>query len=69
MRKVMVNLAPYYTVEHNEAMSCLIKNLKGITLLGTVVDEERGILHSVECDDQAFKIIQALSNADCLYVE
>ena len=68
MRRTIVVLALYYTKQHNEAMSKLIKNLNGVTVLDTVMDDERGTVHSIECDETAFEILKALSDADCLWV-
>lgn len=69
MKRTVVVLAPYYTEQHNAAMSKLVKNLNGVTVLGTIVEDERGIVHSIECDKTAFEILKTLSDADCLWVE
>jgi hypothetical protein len=72
MEKVKVLISEIYTKEHNNAMEFILKNLSGIIILDvkdSVINKMNGLLYTLMVNEEVKEVLQALSSADCLYLE
>ncbi len=63
MRQITVFYGNYYTDKHNNAMRYLVNNLFGVAIVANTDDAT-----VLNVTDEAYAVIEALSDADCLSI-